>query len=77
MVAALALQRGWPGAIPLVWVFNVVGFVDLLNALYQAMTHHPPDVMGPAFFIPTIPVPMLLVSHVLLFWVLLKGNKRE
>jgi hypothetical protein len=35
IVAVLALQRKWTFAIPLVWVFNIVGFADLLTAFPQ------------------------------------------
>jgi hypothetical protein len=57
-----------------VWVFNIIGPVDLLNALYQAdrlgvgMT---PGLQGAAYFIPTVLVPLLLVTHVLVFRILL------
>ena len=58
----------------IVWVFNIVGTVDLLNAFYQAdrlgvgMT---PGLQGAAYFIPTVLVPLLLVTHVLVFRILL------
>lgn len=35
IVAAIALKHRWSAAIPLVWVFNVVGFGDLLTAFPQ------------------------------------------
>jgi hypothetical protein len=56
------------------WVFNIVGSVDLLNAFYQAnrlgvgMT---PGLQGAAYFIPTVLVPLLLVTHALVFRILL------
>ncbi len=58
----------------IVWVFNIVGTVDLLNAFYQAdrqgvgMT---PGLQGAAYFIPTVLVPLLLVTHALVFRILL------
>ena len=58
----------------IVWVFNIVGTVDLLNAFSQGnrlgvgMT---PGLQGAAYFIPTVLVPLLLVTHVLVFRVLL------
>jgi hypothetical protein len=58
----------------IVWVFNVIGTVDLLNAFYQGnrlgvgMT---PGLQGAAYFIPTVLVPLLLVTHALVFRILL------
>ena len=36
LLALIALRTGWVGAVVLVWLFNIVGTVDLLNALRQA-----------------------------------------
>jgi hypothetical protein len=56
----------------IVWVFSIVGTVDLLNAFYQGnrlgMT---PGQQGAAYFIPTVLVPLLLVTHGLVFRILI------
>ncbi len=36
LLALIALRTGWAGTLALVWVFNIVGTVDLLNALRHA-----------------------------------------
>ena len=62
-----------PGTI-IVWVFNTVGTVDLLNAFYQADrlgVGANPGLQGTAYFIPTVLVPLLLVTHALVFRILL------
>jgi hypothetical protein len=70
---SIAMLGSRPGAI-IVWVFNIVGTVDLINAFYQAdrlgvgMT---PGLQGAAYFIPTVLVPLLLVTHVLVFRILI------
>lgn len=51
-------------AIPVVWAFNVVGIVDLGNALRQAEAI---PQLGVTWFIPTFIVPVLLVSHIMIF----------
>jgi hypothetical protein len=72
LLAIALLGRGL-GTI-IVWVFNIVGSVDLLNAFYQGdrlgvgMT---PGLQGAAYFIPTVLVPLLLVTHALVFRILL------
>jgi hypothetical protein len=64
-----------PGlALPFVWLFNFVGIIDLLYALYEgAVTGLPFFHLGVAWFIPTLYVPLLLVSHVIIFWFLLRA----
>jgi hypothetical protein len=70
---ALAMLGSRLGTI-IVWMFNIVGTVDLLNAFYQAdrlgvgMT---PGLQGAAYFISTVLVPLLLVTHILVFRILL------
>jgi len=64
MLVLIALRSRWAGTMTLVWLFNVVGTVDLLNALRnaQAVPH-----LGAAWYIPTFLVPVLLVTHVMIF----------
>ncbi len=69
LLALIALRTGWVGAVVLVWLFNIVGTVDLLNALRQA------NVVvnfGAAWYIPTLFVPLLLVTHFMIFVRLLR-----
>ena len=70
-ILALAKHASW--AVLLVWVFNVWGAGDLLNAIYQGFAHAvDPGALGAAFYIPTAIVPPLLVTHGLIFWALLR-----
>ncbi len=76
LLALVVLRSGWKGAMAAVWVFNVVGTVDLLNALRHV------DVapnLGAAWYIPTLFVPLLLVTHFMIFARLLKpvANREE
>jgi hypothetical protein len=62
-------------AVPLVWIFNLVGTVDLLNAFYQGgriSLPATPGLLGGAYFIPVFAVPLLLVTHFLAFRVLMR-----
>ena len=52
---------------PAVWIFNVVGTVDLLVAITTATIYNAPPAMGPAYWIPALWVPMLLVTHYVTF----------
>ena len=72
ILALAALRWRLALAIPLIWVFSLVGFADLLNALRQAEAI---DHFGATWFIPTFLVPLLLVTHVMIFVRLVKGYK--
>jgi len=54
----------------LVWVFNIVGTLDLINAIVLATVYDAPPLMGPAYWIPAFWVPALLVTHYITFAVL-------
>ena len=77
VVATVALSARASWAIPMMWVFNVWGVVDLLHAIYQGQigVRIGPGTLGAAFFIPTVVVPPLLVTHGLIFWLLLRPQQ--
>jgi hypothetical protein len=63
---ALSPRTSWARA--LVWVFNIWGAADLLFAIVEGLrVHIDPGALGAAFFIPTMVVPPLLVTHALIF----------
>ncbi len=64
MLVLIALRNRWAGTTALVWLFNIVGTLDLLNALRH--THAVPH-LGAAWYIPTFLVPVLLVTHFMIF----------
>jgi hypothetical protein len=72
-LAMAAILTGTPRW--LVWVFNVVGTVDLLLAITLATVYGAPAFMGPAYWIPAFWVPALLVTHLLTFIILLRDAK--
>jgi hypothetical protein len=74
-LVALAGLRSKLG-IGLVWVFNLWGSADLLYAFYQGLfgVGIKPGQLGAAFFIPTAVVPLLLITHGVIFRLLLWGG---
>ena len=70
LVSMGALSWRWPIAIPIVWIFNIWGTLDLLNAYYKGVKIGDPGLFGAAIYIPALYVPLLLVSHVLVFMIL-------
>ena len=75
---ALAALRS-PLGIGLVWVFNLVGTADLLHAIYLGRigVGVEPGQLGAAYFIPTVVVPLLLVTHGLVFRLLLARDDAQ
>ena len=72
LLAVAALRLRWSLAIPLVWLFNIEGSLDLLNALYQGFRRTPNGDFGATYFIPAFIVPALLVTHYMVFRLLLR-----
>jgi hypothetical protein len=73
---AIAALKTRPGTI-LVWVINIVGLVDLIYALsypLRVRTGLEPGLLGAAYFIPILPVPLLVITHVFVFRILLRGE---
>jgi hypothetical protein len=70
IIAVLALSTRVSWALPAVWIFNLWGTIDLLYAIYQGEigVRVGPGSLGAAFYIPTVLVPPLLVTHALIFW---------
>jgi hypothetical protein len=73
---ALAVLRSRLG-IALVWVFNLWGSADLLHAYYlgRVAIGIEPGHLGAAYFIPTVVVPLLLTTHVLVFRLLMRADR--
>jgi hypothetical protein len=69
---ALILLPSASGVV-IVWIFNVWGTADLFNAFYQA--NHAglmAGQLGATYFIPTSIVPLLLITHGLVFRILVR-----
>jgi hypothetical protein len=63
---------------PLVWVFNLVGLADLINATARAVSVNLPSVagqLGAGYAIPMLYVPALFWTHLLAFWLLLRPGR--
>jgi hypothetical protein len=76
LLSLVSLPRG--AGIVIAWIFNWWGLADLLNAFYQA--NHAGLVagqLGAAYFIPTLVVPLLLITHGLVFRILLQHQSQS
>jgi len=73
VVTLLALRARLAAAIPLVWLTNIVGTVDLANALVGGVRYDVASLgMGSFWYVVTILVPILWIAHLLAFALLLR-----
>jgi len=71
LLTLLSLPRR--AGVVIAWIFNIWGSADLLDAFYQA--NHSglmAGQLGATYFIPTLIVPLLLITHGLAFRILLR-----
>jgi hypothetical protein len=74
LISLAVLQKG--AGIIFVWVFNLWGTTDLLYAFFQGFrVGLEPGQLGAVYFIPTVLVPLLLITHGLVFRLLLRKNE--
>ena len=71
LLALLSLSSA--GGVAVAWIANLWGAADILNAFYQAnRAGLLAGQLGAAFFLPTLIVPLLLITHGLAFRILLQ-----
>ena len=78
-LALLALASLPSGAgVVIAWIFSLWGSADLLNAFYQAQgAGLVPGQLGATYFIPTLVVPLMLITHGLAFRILLQHQSES
>ncbi|HEY8999952.1 MAG TPA: hypothetical protein VIM89_01270 [Mucilaginibacter sp.] len=59
---------------PLLWVFNILGLADLIVAFIDGPRYNILPFLGPGYFIIILYVPILLLTHLRVFKLLLKNN---
>ena len=75
LASIFALRSNWRVAIPLVWVTNTWGFVDLLNGVRGVLQLNVPSFdLATFWYVYTFYAPLVLVSHLLIFLVLIKSK---
>jgi hypothetical protein len=76
LLALISPPRG--AGVVMVLIFNLWGSADLVNAFYQA--NHSgllAGQLGATYFIPTLIVPLLLITHALAFRILLQHQNES
>jgi hypothetical protein len=76
LLSLTSLPRG--AGVVIAWIFNLWGSADLLNAFYQANDAGlMAGQLGATYFIPTLVVPLLLITHGLAFRILLQHQSES
>jgi hypothetical protein len=75
LASIFALRGNWRIAIPLVWVTNTWGFLDLLNGVRGLVQLNVPSFnLSTIWYVYTFYAPLVLVSHLMIFWILIKSK---
>jgi len=74
----LALRGNWRIAVPLVWVANTWGFLDLLNGVRGVPQLNVPNFhLATFWYVYTFYAPLVLVSHLMIFCILIKSKSSK
>ena len=72
LASIVVLRSNWRFAIPLVWVTNTWGFVDLLNGVRGVVQLNVPSFnLATFWYVYTFYAPLVVVSHLMIFWILI------
>ncbi len=75
LTSIFALRSNWRGAVLLVWVTNTWGFADLLNGLRGVLQLNVPSFnLATLWYVYTFYAPLVVISHLMIFWVLIKSG---
>ena len=75
LASIFALRGNWRGVVPLVWVTNTWGFVDLLNGVRGVLQLNVPSFnLATFWYIYTFYAPVVIISHLMIFGVLIKSR---
>jgi hypothetical protein len=75
LASIFALRSNWRVAVPLVWVANTWGFADLLNGVRGVLQLNVPSFnLATLWYVYTFFAPLVLVSHLMIFGILLKSR---
>jgi hypothetical protein len=74
LLALACLRYGSRAAAPMLWLFNIVGSLDLIYANISSITAAvDPVLLGTSYYLAAINVPAMAVVHVMIFAYLLRA----
>jgi hypothetical protein len=73
LLALACLRYENAAAVPMLWLFNIVGILDLIYANVSTFKDHvDPVYLGVSYYLAVLNVPAMVVVHILIFAYLLK-----
>jgi len=73
LASIYTLRRNWRVTVPLVWVANTWGFLDLLNGIRGVLQLNVPSFnLATFWYVYTFYAPLVIVSHLMIFVILVK-----
>ena len=70
MLALYAVRTNRSASLPIVVIFNTWGLADLLNAVVRGLIYTQDGHLGATYWIPAVIVPLLVVSHFYVFYLI-------
>jgi len=78
LASIFVLRSNWRFAVPLVWVANTWGFVDLLNGVRGVLQLNVPSFnLATFWYVYTFYAPLVIVSHLMVFCILLSKSWKK
>ncbi|KIZ32760.1 MULTISPECIES: hypothetical protein [Rhodopseudomonas] len=78
LASIIALRSNWRFAVPLVWVANTWGFLDLLNGVRGVLQLNVPSFnLATLWYVYTFYAPLVVVSHLMIFRILLSKSWKK
>ena len=75
LASIIALRSNWRGTTLLVLATNTWGFLDLLNGVRGVVQLNVPSFnLATLWYVYTFYAPLVLISHLMIFWVLIKSR---
>ncbi|WP_350292662.1 hypothetical protein [uncultured Croceitalea sp.] len=75
VIAFILLNTNSKLAITSVWILNIIGFADQIMTMTRATEAGLANYMDAAWYVPTVLLPIMTVSHILIFYYLIKSKK--
>jgi hypothetical protein len=78
LIALASVRLEKPFAVPVLWLFNIVGLLDLLWGNISSLSYNvDPAQWGPAYYLVVLNVPAMIVIHIVMIAYLLRHRARQ
>jgi len=78
LVALTSVRTASAAAVPMLWLFNVVGLLDLIYANISTFKDHvDPAQLGASYYLAVINVPAMVVVHIVIFAYLVRHRPNK